>query len=102
MRELVLGFVAGGVLAGVLAWRKGKALEARGVAATEAFQGRGSALEALLTTRGQELQRDLMRAGQEYAPSVADRAARAVLADSYGLTETRITAMARLGARLGG
>lgn len=102
MRDLLLGFVAGGVLAGVLAWRQSKQLKARGAAATEAFQGRGSALEALLSVRGEELQRDLQRAGQEYAPSVADRAARAVLADSYGLTEARINAMARLGARLGG
>ena len=91
-----MGVVAGSVVAGVWAYFDYRRFAARGAQLQVALTSDGGALEAAMLTSGDKLQADLTDAARSYGAIVAQRTADQVLADTYGLTESRLTRLAQL------
>ncbi len=97
----IAGFVAGGLIAGVLASNKARELTGRGKALAQNLAEGGADLESYLVSQGTAIGGQMERLAQDEVTRVARSTADRYMAQVYGLTPQRIESMTRLGAALG-
>jgi hypothetical protein len=99
--DVVTGFLLGGVIAGLLAYQRAKTWDRRAQQVALSLSARGDDLQTYLLSKGSALESELTTIATKEADRVARASADNYLATRYGLTQTRIRKMERLGEMFG-
>lgn len=97
LAALLGGFVGSGLIVGVLAYRKHRALLARGAAMRAALEADADAATLYLVSKGAGIEPEL----RAIAAQAAERAGTYHLAIHYGITDELGAQIARAAGRLG-